>query len=184
MITFCWLFAFSLNSTIRSTKKSIFHLIHKTFSARSDMFGQPGIVFLSANNSVVVAHKGSSASLSCRLTKGPSFGMVSEKPFGGNLIALHKKNFLTFFTCCWKQSCKTLLFKFFFTFLHKVYMLLIFSISAQMTWSRRLLPSSVPQVLTIGDSAYIEDPRILVAKKPHDNVRCHSPVGFVLDLKY
>ena len=44
------------------------------------MFGQPGIVFLSANNSVVVAHKGSSASLSCRLTKGPSFGMVSEKP--------------------------------------------------------------------------------------------------------
>ena len=78
------------------------------------MFGQPGIVFLSANNSVVVAHKGSSASLSCRLTKGPSFGMVSEKPFGGNLIALHKKNFLTFFTCCWKQSCKTLIFKFFF----------------------------------------------------------------------
>ena len=80
MITFCWLFAFSLNSTIRSTKNSVFHLIHKTFSARSDMFGQPGIVFLSANNSVVVAHKGSSASLSCRLTKGPSFGMVSEKP--------------------------------------------------------------------------------------------------------
>ena len=52
-----------------------------------------------------------------------------------------------------------------------------------MTWSRRLLPSSVPQVLTIGDSAYIEDPRILIAKKPQDNVNFKFNLDYVGDQK-
>ena len=46
---------------------------------RSDLLGRSGVEFLSPNNSVVVAHAGSSAFLSCRLTKSPSFGMVSTK---------------------------------------------------------------------------------------------------------
>ena len=54
----------------------------------------------------------------------------------------------------------------------------------QVTWSRRLLPSSsVPQVLTVGDSAYIEDPRILIAKKPQDNVNSKFNLDYVGDQK-
>ena len=47
-------------------------------ATRSDLLGESGMMFLSANNTVVVAHIGSTASLNCRLTKTPSFGMVSQ----------------------------------------------------------------------------------------------------------
>ena len=83
------------------------------------MFGQPGIVFLSANNSVVVAHKGSSASLSCRLTKGPSFGMVSEKPFyicglGGNQYCPPQEGLLDFLYLLLKTKLQNIDFQVFF----------------------------------------------------------------------
>ena len=41
----------------------------------------------------------------------------------------------------------------------------------------------MPQVLTVGDSAYIEDPRILIAKKPQDNVNSKFNLDYVGDQK-
>ena len=43
----------------------------------SELFGQ-NVVFLSPNNTELLAHQGSSVTLSCRLTKSPNFGMVSN----------------------------------------------------------------------------------------------------------
>ena len=41
----------------------------------------------------------------------------------------------------------------------------------------------MPQVLTVGDSAYIEDPRILIAKEPQDNVNSKFNLDYVGDQK-
>ena len=42
----------------------------------SRMFGTEDVTFLTGNNSVLLAHQGSTVTLSCRLTKTPNFGMV------------------------------------------------------------------------------------------------------------
>lgn len=42
----------------------------------SELFGQD-VIFLSPNNTELLAHQGSSVTLSCRLTKSPNFGMVT-----------------------------------------------------------------------------------------------------------
>jgi len=43
----------------------------------SRMFGTEDVTFLTGNNSVLLAHQGSTVTLSCRLTKTPNFGMVT-----------------------------------------------------------------------------------------------------------
>ena len=42
------------------------------------MFGSEDVTFLTGNNSVLLAHQGSTITLSCRLTKTPNFGMVNN----------------------------------------------------------------------------------------------------------
>ena len=43
---------------------------------RSELFSQD-VVFLSQNNTDILAHKGSTVTLSCQILKSPNFGMVS-----------------------------------------------------------------------------------------------------------
>ena len=45
----------------------------------SKIFGVDDVTFLTPNNTVILAHQGSTVTLSCRLTKTPNFGMVSHK---------------------------------------------------------------------------------------------------------
>ena len=42
----------------------------------SRMFGLEDVTFLTPNNTALLAHQGSTVTLSCRLTKTPNFGMV------------------------------------------------------------------------------------------------------------
>ena len=44
----------------------------------SHLFGMQDMVFLSPNNTELLAHQGSTVTLSCKLTKSPNFGMVSS----------------------------------------------------------------------------------------------------------
>ena len=53
----------------------------------SELFGQ-NVVFLSPNNTDILAHQGSTVTLSCRVDKNINFGMVST-----NIASITEKHF-------------------------------------------------------------------------------------------
>ena len=51
-----------------------------------------GLVFLTTNNTMVMAHQGASVTLSCRITKPPNSGMVRMKNISASFpIYLHTR---------------------------------------------------------------------------------------------
>ena len=61
-----------------STRQSSSQSSSQLTEIDSRMFGLEEVTFLSPNNTALLAHQGSTVTLSCRLTKSPNFGMVSN----------------------------------------------------------------------------------------------------------
>ena len=61
-----------------STRQSSSQSSSQLTEIDSRMFGLEKVTFLSPNNTALLAHQGSTVTLSCRLTKSPNFGMVSN----------------------------------------------------------------------------------------------------------